>query len=54
MYLTAETIDDLLRKVYGRLLRKRGLGEINPTKGPATEINGALLLLKNPRARLSC
>ncbi len=53
MYLTAETIDDLLRKVYGRLLRKRGSGEINPTKGPATEINGALLLLKNPRARLS-
>lgn len=53
MYLTAETIDDLLRKVYGRLLRKRGSGEINPTKGPATEINGALLLLRNPRARLS-
>ncbi|WP_175690392.1 thymidylate synthase [Burkholderia anthina] len=53
MYLTAETIDDLLRKVYGRLLRKRGSGEINPTKGPATEINGALLLLKKPRARLS-
>jgi thymidylate synthase len=53
MYLTAETIDDLLRKVYGRLLRKRGSSEINPTKGPATEINGALLLLKNPRARLS-
>jgi thymidylate synthase len=53
MYLTAETIDDLLRKVYGRLLRKRGSGEINPTKGPATEINGALLVLKKPRARLS-
>lgn len=53
MYLTAETIDDLLRKVYGRLLRRRGASETTPTKGPATEIYGALLLLRNPRARLS-
>ncbi|WP_027210546.1 thymidylate synthase [Burkholderia sp. WSM2232] len=53
MYLTAETIDDLLRKVYGRLLRKRGSNEITPTKGSTTEIYGALLLLRNPRARLS-
>ncbi|KVT08107.1 thymidylate synthase [Burkholderia sp. MSMB1078WGS] len=53
MYLTADTIDDLLNKVYRRLLRKRGAGDIVPTKGAITEINGALLLLKNPRARLS-
>ncbi|WP_024903372.1 thymidylate synthase [Robbsia andropogonis] len=53
MYFTAETIDDLLRKVYFRLLRRRGVDEINPTKGPAKEISGALLVLKNPRARVS-
>ncbi|WP_081062589.1 thymidylate synthase [Burkholderia cepacia] len=53
MYLTADTIDDLLNKVYRRLLRKRGASDIVPTKGAITEINGALLLLKNPRARLS-
>ncbi|HJW56457.1 MAG TPA: thymidylate synthase [Burkholderiaceae bacterium] len=53
MYLSAETLDDLLLKVYRRLLRKRGSSDITPTKGPATEINGALLQIKNPRARLS-
>jgi thymidylate synthase len=53
MYLSAETLDDLLFKVYRRLLRKRGSSDITPTKGPATEINGALLQIKNPRARLS-
>ncbi len=53
MYLTAETLDDLLVKVYRRLLRKRGASDIKPTKGAATEINGALLQIKNPRARLS-
>ena len=53
MYLSAETLDDLLLKLYKHLLRKRGSSDINPTKGPATEINGALLQIKNPRARLS-
>lgn len=53
MYLSAETLDDLLFKVYRRLLRKRGSADITPTKGPATEINGVLLQIKNPRARLS-
>jgi thymidylate synthase len=53
MYLTAETLDDLLLKVYRRLLRKRGSSDITPTKGPATEFNGVLLQIKNPRARLS-
>ena len=53
MYVSAETLDDLLFKVYRRLLRKRGSSDINPTKGAATEINGALLQIKNPRARLS-
>lgn len=53
MYLSAETLDDLLYKLYRRLLRKRGSSDITPTKGAATEINGALLQIKNPRARLS-
>ncbi|HEY8606414.1 MAG TPA: thymidylate synthase [Noviherbaspirillum sp.] len=53
MYLSAETLDDLLFKLYRRLLRKRGSSDITPTKGAATEINGALLQIKNPRARLS-
>ncbi|WP_431476526.1 thymidylate synthase [Massilia eburnea] len=53
MYLSAETLDDLLFKLYRHLLRKRGSSDIVPTKGPATEINGALLQIKNPRARLS-
>lgn len=53
MYLSAETLDDLLFKVYRRLLRKRGSSDIEPTKGPATEITGVLLQIKNPRARLS-
>lgn len=53
MYLSAETLDDLLLKVYRHLLRKRGSTEISPTQGPATEINGVLLQIKNPRARLS-
>lgn len=53
MYLSAETLDDLLLKLYRHLLRRRGSSDISPTKGPATEINGALLQIKNPRARLS-
>jgi len=53
MYLTAETLDDLLIKVYRKLLRRRGASNINPTKGEATDINGVLLMIRNPRARLS-
>lgn len=53
MYLTAETLDDLLIKVYRRLLRKRGASDIKPTKGQATDISGVLLKIQNPRARLS-
>lgn len=53
MYLSADTLDDLLFKLYRRLLRKRGSSDIAPTKGAATEINGALLQIRNPRARLS-
>lgn len=51
MYLTAATLDDLLRAVIQRLLRSRT--RISPTRGGARELTGALLNLRNPRARLS-
>ncbi|MFL6629775.1 MAG: thymidylate synthase [Vitreoscilla sp.] len=44
-------MDDLLFKVYGLILR-RGK-HIEPSKGPASEITGALLKLSAPRVRLS-
>lgn len=53
MYLSAETLDDLLIKVYKRLLSRKGAYEIHPRKGPATEVFGGLLQITNPRARLS-
>ncbi|VVD60145.1 thymidylate synthase [Pandoraea communis] len=53
MYLSADTLDDLLIRVYKRLLRRRGAAEINPSKGQATELNGVLLHIRQPRARLS-
>lgn len=51
MYVRADSLDDLLAKVY-RLLLARG-NRIEPTKGPAREIYGVLLKLSAPRLRLS-
>ncbi|MDI1260833.1 thymidylate synthase [Aquabacterium sp.] len=51
MYVRANSLDDLLAKVYQRLLT-RGT-RIEPTKGPAREIYGVLLKLSAPRLRLS-
>src|SRR5262245_62274093 len=51
MYISEVTLDDLLRSVLNRLIRSKR--KIKPTKGPATEVIGALLELKKPRARLS-
>jgi thymidylate synthase len=51
MYIPAETLDDLLLKVFRVLLERRE--RISPTRGDATEVVGALLGLSNPRARLS-
>lgn len=51
MYITAPSLDDLLAKVFQRLL-VRG-SRIEPTKGAATELSGILLRLNSPRARLS-
>ncbi|OMR89994.1 thymidylate synthase [Burkholderia pseudomallei] len=53
MYMSAETLDDLLIRVYKRLLSGKGTYQIRPRKGAATEIFGGLLQIANPRARLS-
>ena len=51
MYLSDSTLDDLLRRVFARLLKSKN--SIHPTRGSAREISGVLLRLTNPRARLS-
>ncbi len=51
MYISAGTLDDLLRRVIPKLLKSRN--HIKPTRGNATELIGVLLQLTNPRARLS-
>lgn len=51
MYLAADSLDDLLFKVYKQILA-RGT-HIKPSKGPAREISGTLLKLSAPRVRLS-
>lgn len=51
MFISAPTLDDLLRRVYEKLLRSKN--RISPTKGPATELPGVLLRIANPRTRLS-
>ena len=51
MYATADSLDDLLFKVYRQILARGA--RIVPTKGAAREVNGALLKLSAPRLRLS-
>lgn len=51
MYIRADSLDDLLAKVYRPLLTRGN--RIDPTKGPAQEIFGVLLKLSAPRLRLS-
>lgn len=56
MFTASESnIDDLLRKVFERLLggSRDNFRVESATKGPNSEVFGALLELKNPRARLS-
>lgn len=52
-HASEESIDDLLRAVFKQLLTGRGNFEVDSSKGRSTEVFGALLELKNPRARLS-
>lgn len=51
MFITEETLDDLLRRVFNKLLRSKN--HIKPTRGEAREEIGVLLQITNPRARLS-
>lgn len=51
MYLSDTTLDDLMLRVFERLLNSKNT--IHPTRGEATELTGVLLQLTNPRARLS-
>lgn len=50
-YFEADTLDDLLGEVFPRLLNDGGI--ISASRGNFTEIFGAILVLRNPRARLS-
>lgn len=51
MYISAPTLDDLLLKIYQRLLKSKI--HIISSRGATLEIPGVLLQLTNPRARLS-
>jgi thymidylate synthase len=51
MYISAQTLDDLLLRVLTVLLKSKS--RIEPSRGPATELTGVLLKITNPRARLS-
>lgn len=50
MYVSEKTVDDLMRRVFARLLRAR---PVTNTRGDSREVVGAMLRLRNPRARLS-
>lgn len=52
-HASEDSLDDLLRAVFKQLLTGRGNFEVDSSKGRSTEVFGALLELKNPRARLS-
>ncbi len=52
-HASEDSLDDLLRAVFKQLLSGRGNYEVDSSKGRSTEVFGALLELKNPRARLS-
>src|ERR1700686_2683132 len=51
MYISAATLDDLLRRVLDKLLKSKI--RIKPTKGSTTELTCVLLQITKPRARLS-
>jgi thymidylate synthase len=51
MFISAPTLDDLLREVFSSLLKTGN--PIRPSRGKAVESIAVLLQLKNPRARLS-
>lgn len=52
-HASENSLDDLMRAVFKQLLTGRGNFEVESQKGKSTEVFGALLELRNPRARLS-
>ena len=51
MHLRASTLDDLLQKVFHKIVKSKV--RLTATKGPNSEISGVCLELTQPRARLS-
>lgn len=51
MYIHEKTLDDLLNKVFKKLLASKT--HVIPTRGANSEITGVILEVANPRARLS-
>ena len=51
MHIVRDTLDDILREVYGTLLEKSD--KIETTRGATSELVGTHIELLNPRARLS-
>jgi thymidylate synthase len=51
MYIVQDTLDDLLHAVFKTLLKSNN--RVSPRKGANREATGALLKLRNPRARFS-
>ena len=51
MHIVEDTLDDLLHSVFEKLF-KHGI-RVDPSKGRNIELFGALLEIRNPRARLS-
>ena len=51
--VSENNLDDLMRAIFRQLLNGRGNYRVESKKGTITEVFGALLELRNPRARLS-
>ncbi len=51
MFISADRVDDLLAKVFKRILRNGQA--VRATRGANRELFGVLLHLKDPRARIS-
>jgi thymidylate synthase len=51
MFITADTLDDLLRRVLKQIIEDGS--PVEASRGPNKELTGVLLKLTNPLARLS-
>ncbi|MES1189476.1 MAG: thymidylate synthase, partial [Steroidobacter sp.] len=51
MYFVEDSLDDLLRVIFPAIIQHGQ--KVSASRGPCLEVRGALLVLKNPLARLS-